>query len=129
MSEYEYLDVIATTREACGYHAMNYISLLFAYVLAGYFAGQTLSRFQVAAITTFYIALCPLPGFTSWETIKEYTALVKRYQLAFGSEEPLSFLVRFGPNLWLGVFAGTFILSILFMVQARKIKENREAAA
>ncbi len=51
MTEYEYLDLIVTSRDSVGYHAMNYIGVMFAYVVAAYLVGAKLSRFQAFAIT------------------------------------------------------------------------------
>ncbi len=39
MTEYEYLDLIVTSRDSVGYHAMNYIGVMFAYVVAAYLVG------------------------------------------------------------------------------------------
>ena len=62
MSEYEYLDLISTYREETGFHAMNFIAILFAYLVAGYFAAHLLSGFQALSATVFYLILVPMPA-------------------------------------------------------------------
>ena len=129
MSEYEYLDIITSMRDSVGFHAMNYIAILFAYLIASYFAGHMLSRFQAGAVTVFYLILCPLPGIAAWEALKEFSTLVLEYQTKFKSDEPVPLFVQYGPDLWIFAFVGTLSLSIIFMIQARASKNSRESNA
>ena len=119
MTEYEYIDAMVSLIDSVGFHAMNYISILFAYLIAGYFAGHTLSRFQVLAVTAFYIILCPMPGITGYTTIKEYSRLALEYQSKFRPEEAIPYFVQYGADAWSIVFPGTLLLSIVFMLQSR----------
>ncbi len=128
MTEYEYLDVMNSMRDSGGFHAMNYIAILFAYLIAGYFAGHLLSRFQVIALSAFYLILCPMPGIAAFEVILDYGALVTEYYNQFKPGDRLPLFARYGANLWLFVFLGTLALSIYFMFQARRSKRGRENA-
>ena len=48
MSEYEIIDALISIRADVAQHSMNFITVLFAYIVAAYFVGSKLSRFQVS---------------------------------------------------------------------------------
>ena len=98
MTEYEYIDAMVSLRDSVGFHAMNYVSILFAYLIAGYFAGHKLSRFQVLTVTAFYIIICPMPGIASYDAIKEYSRLALEYQSKFRPEEAIPYFAQFGAD-------------------------------
>ena len=54
MTEFEYLSLITQLGEAAAYHSMNFITLLFAYILVAYFAGRQLSNMQIWLTTGIY---------------------------------------------------------------------------
>jgi hypothetical protein len=128
MTEYEYIDAMATLRDSVGFHAMNYIAILFAYLVAGYFAGQALSRFQAIAVTTLYIILCPMPGIAAYDAALEYSQLALEFQGKFRPDEQLHFWIQYFYGGWLVVFPATLILSIVFMVQSRLSGGKRVSA-
>jgi hypothetical protein len=128
MTEYEYIDAMATLRDSVGFHAMNYITILFAYLVAGYFAGQALSRFQAIAVTMLYIILCPMPGIAAYAAAVEYTQMALEFQEKFRPEEQIYFWVQYFHVSWLVVFPATLTLSIVFMVQSR-LSGGRRASA
>lgn len=132
MSEYEYLDIITSMRDSGGFHAMNYIAILFAFLIASYSAGHMLSRFQAGAVTMFHMILCPMPEkltIAAWEVFKEFSTLVLEYQTKFNPNEPIPLFVQYGPDLWRFTFIGNLALSIIFMVQARASRNSRESNA
>ena len=128
MTEYEYIDAMATLRDSAGFHAMNYVAILFGYLVAGYFAGHVLSRFQAIAVTTLYIILCPMPGIAAYEATLEYAQLALEFQDKFRPDEQIHFWVQYFHAAWLVVFPATLILSIVFMIQS-KLSGGKRASA
>ena len=120
MTEYEYLDLISTYRAETGFHIMNFIAAMFAYIAAGYFVGNKLTAFQVTAITILYTIFTPLPVAAGYEALQASRAAHLAYVAAFGAPDYPSTLVLFGPELALVVVAASWIISIVFMFQTRK---------
>ena len=128
MSEYQYLDVIVSMRDSIGFHAMNFIAILFAYLIAGYFAAHLLSRFQAIALTIFYLILAPMPGLAAQEAITDYVRVVSEYRAAFTPSEPVSLYIHYGPEAWGVGVIGSIVLSIVFMLQSRAAGEKTRNA-
>ena len=119
MTEYEYLDLISTYRAETGFHVMNFIAAMFAYIAAGYFVGEKLSRFQVTAITVLYTMFAPLPVSAGYEALQATRSTHLAYVAAFGPPDYPSTLVLFGPELALFVVGLSWVISIIFMFQTR----------
>jgi hypothetical protein len=120
MTEYEYLDLISTYRAETGFHIMNFITTMFAYVAAGYFVGSKLTNFQVTSITILYTIFAPLPVAAGYEALQATRSTLLAYIEAFGEPDYTSTLVLFGPELVLIVVAASWTISIAFMFQTRK---------
>jgi hypothetical protein len=126
MTEYEYLDAISTYRTEVALHAMNFIGILFAYLIAGYFAAHVLSRFQAVAVTAFYLILSPMPAIAAYEACRDFAFLVAEYRAIYSPDGPVPFFSDYWSNAWLVVCPGTMILSVVFMVQARSVRRHAE---
>jgi hypothetical protein len=109
-------------------HSMNAVSILFAYLLAMYFTGKSLSRFQVAAVTVIYSTFLLFPvlsvsgGFLnvvnlSMEFLREHPGVATTYR----ASEAASNLYTFRIGI-LSVFFFAWLLSVLFMFSIRKDK-------
>ena len=60
MTEYEVLDLVGTWKADTVSLATSFVSILFAYILAAYFAGTKLSRPQVVIVTALMLWHCSL---------------------------------------------------------------------
>jgi hypothetical protein len=127
MSEYEYIDAMSTFRDSAGFHAMNYIAVLFAYLVAGFFAANILSRFQVIAATVLYLILCPAPGIATYEAAVEHSRLAAQYYAKYRPDEHIPLWDVYLADAWLFAFPATLLLSIIFMVQSSRSGRNNEA--
>ena len=119
MSENEYVTAMIAMRDSVGFHGMNYVGILFAYLIAGYFAAEQLSRFQAITATVFYLVLCPMPAFAAYDACIDLTVLFYEYQQAFKPDKPTPLFIQYWPNAWLVLVPSTMALSVVFMVQAR----------
>ena len=54
MSIGEYLELIRMSSDSAGFHAMNAMAILFAYLTAAYLAGNKLTKLQLAIATDLY---------------------------------------------------------------------------
>ena len=121
MTEYEYLDLISTYRSETGFHAMNFIAALFGYIAAAYFVGVKLSKFQVTGITILYTLFSPLPVTAAYESLAATRVTYLEYVANFGAPSYGSTLILWGPELLLFVLPGSWIISIVFMFQTRRV--------
>ena len=124
MTEYEYLDLISTYRGETGFHVMNFIAVMFGYVAAAYFVGNKLTNFQVTAITILYTIFAPLPVAAGYEALQATRATHLQYLETFGEPSYSSTLILFGPELVLVVVGASWIISIVFMFQTRRARQE-----
>lgn len=80
----EYLELIELGNEAAGAHSMNAIAVLTAYLVAAYFVGRQLTRFQSIAVTGLYSVFYFFTVIATFITL-ERTLL---YQREFSIEHP-----------------------------------------
>ena len=69
MSEYEIIDVISSLRLEGAEHVMNFVTVMFSYVVAAYVVGAKLSRFQALFVTALYSFFVPGPILAMYETM------------------------------------------------------------
>jgi hypothetical protein len=80
MTEYEVLDLVGTWKADTLANGTSYTSILFAYVVAAYFAGAKLSRPQVVILTVLMLWHCSLNLFTmmvNMQSMIEYHELMR----------------------------------------------------
>ncbi len=80
MTEYELLDLIGTWKADTAYNATSFISILFAYILAAYFAGAKLTRLQVTIISLLMLWHCSVNMFlitVNQQSLIEYHDLIR----------------------------------------------------
>ena len=125
MSEFEYLELITLYGDSVASHAMNFIGVMFAYLIAAQYVGDKLSHFQFAGITALYALFGPFPGIYAYESIKVYVRLSVEYFERYRPEESVSVFLRHGPELMLVLLSGCWFASVIFMIQARISKHSR----
>lgn len=54
MNPAEYMELLQLIGDSIGFHAMNAVAILFAYITAIYVVGPKLSRLQLSLVTILY---------------------------------------------------------------------------
>lgn len=119
MTEYEIIDAIVSLRADIAGHSMNYVSVLFAYIVAAYLVGSKLSRFQVSMVTLLYVIWTPAPILAAYDGAVALQELYLSHQEILSIEMGASPLMNIVPT---AVFAGmslAWLVSIVFMFQVR----------
>lgn len=110
---YELIELLYLAREAAAFDQTAYIAALFAYLVADYFVGNNLSRFQVITVSGLY----------TMYMLFSLTTL--HYQLE-QVREIMSILDPSGRDFVIEVFIGMFffglIMSLVFMYEIRTRK-------
>lgn len=119
MSEAEYLELMILARDSLAYHAMNYFTLLFGYLLVAYFAAERLSVFQLTLLTAFYTVCSPFPCAASYEAAREYSFLTAEYYSKFRPGFEVPSFAESGFMILPYILAGTWTISVVFMFQTR----------
>jgi hypothetical protein len=122
VSESEYLEIMIMAKDSMGFHAMNYIGVMFAYVVAAYLVGKKLSHFQFVALTFLYALFTPFPCFAAYESMTLYQEVSMEYYAKYRADEAVSVNLLNGGYALILLFAGTWLVSVAFMLQARRSK-------
>ena len=112
---YQALETIYVIRGVGAQDAMNFFTLLSAYLVVAYLAASKLTTFQVWAISILYsvFSLGPILGF--------YLAVVDMNSIEHGARVPQVEIPWLVPSV---MFLGWGV-SIYFMINARKIGRKR----
>ncbi len=126
MTEYEIIDAFVSLRMEIAQHSMNFASVLFAYLIAAYFVGSKLTRFQVAVITVLYILWSPAPITAAYDASIALRELYQQNQDVLSVEMGrLLFLFDY-PAVAIATAGLSWVMSIIFMAQVRASKSIRE---
>ena len=127
MTEYELVDALSSLRVEIGGHVMNFAAVLFGYLMTAYFVASKLSRFQVSAITAVYVIFLPGPltgiysATTTMRNIYHAHTDVTTYPL------PVPHVIEVMPILVPTIVLSSWVISVYFMFQSRKMRPNRDA--
>ncbi len=77
MSPVEFIEMIFMASSVVGEHSMNLVAILFAYIVAGHFAGPQLTRTQFVVLTILYSAMAF--GIAQY-AVRSETELTQLYQ-------------------------------------------------
>jgi len=119
MTEYEIIDAFISIRTEAAGHSMNFISVLFAYIVAAYFVGSKMSPSQVSMITILYALWSPAPIMAAYDGTVALRDLYINYQDVLSIELGASPLVTTAPMLVSGGMILAWLVSIAFMFQVR----------
>ena len=134
MTAAEIADLLLTTQDLVAQTAMDFTSILFAYILVAHFAGPTLSRVQILLITTLYslFLVAVASGFLS--TINQLIFLTTEFHrlhpheaagLAAATDTPLDNALGFINAL---VLFGGWALSLAYMATTRRNVAQQDAS-
>ena len=126
MSPAEYFELINMASGSAGIHGMNAMSILFAYVIAAYFVGAKLSRFQLVSINILYSVFITIQVLAYLAAINVGSELISQFALehpevlshySLNSGRDLSGLFFIVNSL---IWVGARVLSLAFMFNTRK---------
>ncbi len=120
MSPAEYIELILLAREAGTGSAMNFVTLVFAYLVMAYFVGASLSKLQIWLISIVYSFFVIFPLFGAAQDFMTINALAEDFY-ATHPIEASKFVVKI-PSPWplfVGVAMISWLLSIGFVVYMR----------
>lgn len=127
MTEYQVLELISLYRSEGAQHVMHFVSVLFAYVIAAYFTGSKLSRFQTTAITVLYALFSPGPIGGVYEASNGVRDLHTLYGAGIPVSTSSSGVIGFMPELAAATLIIGWIISLAFMYQIRRTQSSASA--
>ena len=119
MTEYEIIDAFISIRTEAAGHVMNFVSVLFAYIVAAYLVGSKMSPSQASMITILYVLWSPAPMMAVYDGTFALRDLYINYQDVLSIELGASPLVTTAPMLVTGGMIFGWLVSIVFMFQVR----------
>ena len=126
MTEYEIIDAFVSLRLEIAQHSMNFASVLFGYLIAAYFVGSKLTRFQVTVITVLYILWSPGPITAAYDGAVALRELYIQHQDVLSIDMGSSLLMIDYPKVAVATAFLSWLMSIIFMAQVRASKAVRE---
>ena len=106
-----------------GSHAMNAVTLIFAFLTMSYYVGAKLSRFQVWAVSGIYTGFYILPSFAAVRQTSILMNLIADFRISFPEAAIIYFPANLPSNyLWpiMGFMLGAaWVISIVFLIRLR----------
>lgn len=121
MEQSDYVELIIMAGDSLGSHVMNYIYILFAYLVMAYFVGDRLTRLQVWIVSILYTAVLVLPANAAFQRLSTMNALTADFFKDFPDQA--GGLINQTPTLPIvsSIFlASSWIVSIVFMISVRR---------
>jgi hypothetical protein len=129
MSEYELVDAIASLQGEGGRAFMDFITVLFAYVVVAHFVGASLGRVTVSLLTIIYSAFAVADA----AGVHNALSLLQGVQVKYSSElASLGFPTQaqitdpYLPRMLIGL---AWALSLAYMYQVRKKARKSSSSA
>jgi hypothetical protein len=125
MSPAEYLELIFMGHEGSGFHAINFVATVSAYVLVAYFVGSHFTRLQASVFTIIYSVYLVLPGSGAWGTVRLTRALEQDLVLNHPDvANPVLVFTIGAESEWivLTLLIAAWLMSIWFMFQIQRGK-------
>ena len=128
MSPAEYIGLITSIQ--VDRHVMNFVAVLFAYLVTAYFAGSRLSPFQVTAVTLLYTIFSIFPVLSVVFSMNQMGRLIEQFRLEYPSlgsiYYPQTSILDYWMPILVLILMLAWALSIWFMVRVRRSKEAHE---
>lgn len=128
MTEYEIIDAIVTLRSEVAQHSMNFVSVMFGYIIAAYFVGAKLSKFQVSVITVLYLLWSPGPMMAGYDAAITLRDIYVQNQDSIEIELGAFLSIIDYPAIAVVVAGFSWVMSIVFMFQVRASSIQTESA-
>ena len=118
MEPAEYLELIEIAIDAAGVHAMNVVTVLISYLVAGYLVGSKLTRLQIGLLTVVYSIFYVFPTVGAVGTLRRAMTYVE----GFIEEYPALALSYVDPPfdgfhyILLSVFIFGWAVSVIFVI-------------
>jgi hypothetical protein len=117
----EYLELLTSSADSAALHAMNFVAVFSAFVVATYIVGGRLTRIQAWALSVTYSVFAALPLLTAVEMVgrnfllkaeffTQYPDIAPKYVSDFSAE----------PSVAGTIMAIAWLISIIYMVSERR---------
>ena len=127
MTEYELIDTAGAFQNLATTHFMNFVTILFAYLVCAYLIGDRLSRLQLWVVNVLYTVFSFQTGlfsYVGWNRFFAFTArLVEQFpqpQVTPGVAVPSAEVAFF---LSIPLTLGAYFAGILFMMNKRRASD------
>jgi hypothetical protein len=120
MTEFEYIEGIMMLEELAAYHSMNFIALLFSYVVVAYFAGPRISSVQIWLVSLVYSSILFAPVTANLRALENLQRLGEEFSAQFPDSAVQHALGEERVYVLFAVYFAAWLLSILFMYQWRR---------
>jgi hypothetical protein len=128
MSPAEYIGLITSIQ--VDRHVMNFVAVLFAYLVTAYFVGSKLSPFQVRAVTLLYTIFSAFPVLAVVFSMNQMVRLMEQFRLehpSLGSTYyPQTSILNYWTPILVLILTLAWALSVWFMVRVRRSKLAHE---
>ena len=128
MEPADYLELLEIAGQATGSFAMDGVAILFAYAVAGHFAGKSLSSVQTLALTCVYTIFLLFPVTSAMMSSKRVEIYTNQFRQTYPevAADHLNASSYSNLHLVLGlVFFASWILSLLYMISVRRTRMER----
>jgi hypothetical protein len=127
MSELELLVTIRDTSDSAALHFMNFVSGLFAFVLASHFVGARLSRINLAILIALFSAFSLITAFAAFSRLSMAGRLLEQLSTLPDPKLPLS---AFAPASYAPTSISIIILlgyvgGVLFLLETRRAARSQ----
>ena len=120
MNPSEYIELILLARESGSESAMNFVTLVFAYLVMVYFVGASLPKLQIWLVSLLYSFFVAFPVFGAVQDFRTLNALVSDFYARHPTEANKFVTTTLAPwQLFVGVAIVSWLLSIGFVVYMR----------
>jgi predicted permease len=122
LSTFEIIEFLFLTRDAAATDLTTFMSVLFAFLVAAYIAGDKLTRFQLGTILFVYSLFMVI-------TLQSlYIQLEQTFQAAYALSLDTPDNVVFTNDIFVGLLGLCWVLSIGFLIETRIKAKNQSAA-
>jgi len=124
MTESDYIELIILAKSSAGTNANNFIAVMFAYIVASYFVGESLSRIQAWGISIIYSLFTLLPIYGVYLDIGLNYSLQQEFHATFPDEAIKLYSGTSGSGVMIffvpALLAAAWLASILHMAYIRR---------
>jgi hypothetical protein len=125
MSAAEYFELIFMGHEGSGFHAINFVATVSAYIFVAYFVGPQFTRLQASVLSIIYTVYLSLPGSGAWGMVRMTRALEQDLILNHPEAASQLLVFKIGPGgewILLTLLIAAWLMSIWFMTQCQRGK-------
>ena len=129
MDSGDYIELLLLARQAGAGSAMNFVALVFAYLVMVYFVGTRLTVLQICLVSAVYTLFLVFPMNGAIQDFRTTNALAAEFHANF-PDEATKYIAE-TPTMWqffVGAAIAAWLISIVFAVDTRRSATSVEDA-